>query len=236
MKCKRFFTIGLSFLIIFSFCAVTQAYLRRIHVNVWTTNYTDDQQLNIWLEVWDTENKNPPEIITSIEVTAPDGTIFNMTDDAWLPYDRGYWMAARAGDFDSTEIPSGVYKVKVVPNSGWTIEQGDWIDATFLDPPVITYPTEGSTVVQPLTIRWNPVVGAKYYRVLLWNECWNEPVYWFWWNDSRKFYTNLPGAKIPLGQLKPNCSYRLRVEARSGSQDLDKRSRSVWVNFFTGSW
>jgi hypothetical protein len=206
-------------------------------VNVWTTNYTDDQQLNVWLEVKDTEIKNPPEIIASIEVTAPDGTIFNMTTaQNWLPYDRGYWMRARAEDFPLQVIPSGVYKVKVVPNSGFTIEEEDEIDATFLAPPVITYPTEGSTVGSTPTFRWNPVPDAKYYRILLWNECWNEPVYWFWWNDSRKFYTNLPGAKIPLGQLLPNCSYSLRVEARSGSQDLDKRSRSVWVNFFTGSW
>ena len=237
MKFKHLLTIGLTFVIMFSFCATSQAYLSRVYADVWTTNYTDDQQLNVWLEMWGTEEKNPPDIVNTIEVTAPDGTKFNMTTDQnWLPYDRGYWGRYRDADFMSGSIPAGVYKVKVVPKAGlgFPIEVEDEVDATFLSPPTITSPAPGAVVGPTPTFLWTAVPDATHYRILLYNESWGEPVFWFWWN--RKFFTDLPGAKIPLGQLKPNCEYSLRIEARSGVQDLDKRSRSDWLIFYTGSW
>ncbi len=232
MKFKQFFTLGLFLLLFFTFCPAAQAYLSRISADVWTTNYTDpqQQQLNVWIGITDTQNKNPPDIIASIEVTAPDGSILNLSPiENWLQYDRGYWAAFNAADFDGQQIPAGLYKVKVTPKNGFPIEQNDAIDATFLDPPVITFPTDGSTITTTPTIRWNPVPGATHYRILMWDDSWNEPVYWFWGNGYQKFFTDLPGAMIPLGKLKANHQYRLRIEARFGHQDLDKRSRSDWI-------
>ncbi len=235
MKAKGFLAIGIALLIIFSFSFAAQAYVKKVYLNVWTTNYTNDQQLNVWLEIYDTVISNPPDAVKSIKVTAPDGTEFDLTTAMnWLQYDRGYWAQYRAEDFDSGVIPAGKYKVRVEAKEyNLVIEETDTIDATFLDPPVITSPSDGSTIGASHMFTWTAVPGAKYYRILLWHESWNEPVYWFW---RKRFYTDHTACILPRGDLRPDSYYRFRVEARSGSQDLDKRSRSDWIYFYTEHW
>lgn len=217
-------------LLIFSFSPASHAYLCRVIVDGCTTNYTDDTQLNIAVIPTDTTNQNPPDIISSITVTAPDGTVFTMnTDQNWLAYDRIYWGTYRADDFNFKRIPSGTYQVRVTaPVYNLEITETDVIDASVLAPPAITSPTDGATVNKDHVFWWTAVSGATYYRIWLWNESWNEPVYWCWENQ---FKTNHNGAQIPNGYLKPGFQYRMRIEARAGGQDLDKRSRSDWITF-----
>jgi hypothetical protein len=101
-------------------------------------------------------NKNPPDIISSITVTAPDGTVFSMnTDQNWLPYDKIYWGTYRADDFNSKQIPSGTYQVKVTaPEYNLEITETDVVDASVLAPPAITSPTDGATVNKDHVFWW----------------------------------------------------------------------------------
>lgn len=208
----------------------------RVYTDVFTTSYPDRQYLNVWIEVHDTEYKNTPENISSIEVEAPDGSIFPLTVvDHWQPLDKGFWCGFTADDFPSRTIPAGQYIITVVPKKGYTISKTDFIDATFLPVPEVTFPVEGAVIGNNPTFRWNPVSGATHYRVQLWNESWNEPVYWYFGNNS-KVYTELPGFMVPSYQLKPNTNYRLRIEARFDNNDTDKRSRSDWITFSTDNW
>jgi hypothetical protein len=152
----------------------------------------------------------------------------------WLPYDRGYWKVLYASDFKGGKIPAGTYGITVVPKVGTAITETDTVTAAFLPTPVITYPASGTSGLGATpTIRWNAVAGATHYRVWIWNNSWNEPIFWCWDKQAHTDFTNFP---IPDGELKPNCEYRVRIEARAGSQDLDMRSRSDWVTFTTGSW
>jgi hypothetical protein len=58
-------------------------------------------------------------------------------------------------------------------------------------------------------------------------------VYWYY---NKGLTTDFNRVTMPPGALKPNCEYKLRIEARSGSQDLDLRSMSDWVYFKTGAF
>ena len=116
----------------------------------------------------------------------------------------------------------------------FVINESDYNDGSVLDPPAFTNLTNEQTdVPKDHIFYWTAVSGATHYRVLIWNEDWNEPVYWFW---DRQFRTNHAACMFSNGDLKPNTQYKIRIEARGGSQDLDKRSRSDWINFTTSSW
>jgi hypothetical protein len=236
---KRGLAMLVAVFMVFALVSNSQAELKRVRTDVFTTNYTNpaQQQLNVWISVYDNHNYYGPDFVKSITVNAPssDGSVFVMhpTKD-WLPYDRGYWKALYASDFKGGKIPAGTYSITVVPKVGTAITETDAVTATFLPTPVITYPTSGTSPLGATpTIRWNPVAGATYYRVLIWNNSWNEPIFWFWDKQAHTDFNSFP---IPNGELKPNCEYRVRIEARAGSQDVDMRSRSDWVTFNTGSW
>jgi hypothetical protein len=211
------------------------AAIYKVWFNAWTTNYTDpaESQMNFWVEVFDTVKKNPPTFVATIKITAPDGTTVLNLDPVqdWMPYDKGYWGRLYAGDYDADEIAKGIYKCEVTDEGAKTITKTDVVKSNllFLDPPTVTYPTDGATNVELMPkIKWNRVAKAKYYRILLWDESWDEPRYWFW---EKKAFTDSKYFEIPKGELKLGNEYRLRIEARSGDQDMDKRSRSDWINF-----
>jgi hypothetical protein len=223
--------------LIFSLVGNAHAELYRITLDVFTTNYTNpaQQQLNIWLPVYDTSRSHGPDFVSNIKVKAPDGSVlFLDRKKDWLPYDRVYWKAFYAADFVTKKIPAGVYTVTVTPTSGLAISETDSVAASFLPIPKVTSPSNNANgVTETLTFTWNAVAGATYYRVQLWNDSWNEPVYWTW---DKQHTTDLTHFTLPAGVLKTNCQYKLRIEARSGTQDLDQRSRCEWITFNTGSW
>jgi hypothetical protein len=230
MKLKYLLSIVSALLLFLSICPASQAYLSEVRFNVWTTNYTDHTDMNIMVIPIDTHNQNPPDIISSIQVTAPDGTVFVMdTDQNWFPYDRIFYGTYQADDFNSKTIPSGTYKVKVTsPQYNIKITETDFNNASVLAPPAITSFPDGATIDKDHVFLWTYVSGASYYRVLLWNESWDDPVFWYW---DIQFRTSLTAALFPNGTFKPGHQYRIRIEARSGRQDLDKRSRSDWITF-----
>jgi hypothetical protein len=235
---RRVLAVLAAVVMAFLFAHSAQAGLIRVNLDVFTTNYPApaQQQLNIWMPVQDIRNSNGPDFVKTITVNAPDGSVFNLHPAKdWLPYDRAYWKALYAADFIGGKIVGGTYKVTVVPLvAPGTIVETDAITGAFLPTPVVTSPAPGATgVTATPTLSWNAVTGATYYRIQLWNNSWNEPVYWTWEKQARTDFTSF---KIPLGELQPNCQYKFRIEARSGSQDMDMRSRSDWVTFTTGSW
>jgi len=233
MKAKFFSSVIISFLMLLIICNVSHAKIYNVVFEAFTTNYSDSgqKQMNFWIEVFDTVKKNPPEFVSSITVTAPDGTVLNMHPvKSWLPLDRGYWGRLYANDYiGAKSFAGGTYKCKVVGKAGATIVDTDDVARSFLPIPKITNPSDGAGgVSKTATLRWKAVAGAKQYRVLLWDNSWNEPVYWFW---GKRLYLDQLSWKIPLGDLQSGHSYQLRIEARASEQDTDKRSRSDWVSF-----
>lgn len=233
-------------ILVFALAGNVQAGLTRVVFDVFTTNYTNaaQQQINFWIPVYDNQNHYGPDFVSSITITAPGGRTFSVHPKKdWLPYDRAYWKALYSNpDFQGNPIPAGTYTVTVVPlvaNTGLTIAQStisetDSVTAAFLPTPVVSSPAPGATGLgQSPNLIWGAVTGATYYRVQLWNDSWNEPVYWTWDKQARTDFTRF---RIPAGELKPNCQYKFRIEARSNSQDVDMRSRSDWFTFTTGNW
>jgi hypothetical protein len=234
---RRNFALLVAAILFFCMIGNVQAGLNRVVFDVLTSNYPNSaqRQLNIWLQVYDNHNYHGPDFVKDITVTAPDGSVFKLHPAKdWLPYDRAYWKALYAADFKGGKIPGGTYYVTVAPMVGSAIKESDAVSGEFLPIPVVTFPAPGATgVTATPTIDWNPVAGAAHYRIQLWNNTWGEPVYWTWDKQARTDFTSF---KIPAGELQPNCQYKVRVEARSSSIDLDMRSRHDWITFTTGTW
>jgi hypothetical protein len=187
--------------------------------------------MNFLVYAWDTELKDPPDFVKTITIIAPDNSTFELTTaQHWSPYagDRNYSADFKGEQFKSKNIVGGTYRCTVKDKTGKSITVTDAVALSFLEPPLITYPTEGLTVLDPLTIKWKAVSGAAKYRIQLWNETYDEPVFW-WWQDE--LYVTGTQIALPTGSLRPNSSYRLSVEARADLQDADKRSRSKWIKF-----
>jgi len=239
---RRSLVVLAAVVMVFALAANSQAVMTRVFFDGWTTNYTDasQKQMNIWIQVFTSEESAGPSFgpsfVKTITVNAPDGSVFQLdVNKDWLNQDHAYWKALYAANFISKTIPSGTYSVTVYPLSGSGIKESDSVDASFLPISTVTFPTNGSTNV-PATpkLTWTTASGAANYRVLLWDNTWNEPVYWMSFGNQVR--TDFTYFTIPAGVLKPGHQYKLRIEARAGSQDMDKRSRSDFVTFTTGAW
>ena len=229
----------------FFFSANAQADMYRISVNGFTTNYTTLAQrtMDFRIDAFDTVYEHPPAFVKTISIKAPDTSVLSVHPQKdWLPYNRYYWKSFYATDFVTKNIPGGIYTVTVTPFVGTAIAESDTVANSFLTVSTITSPINGAINVLPTQIfKWTNVWGtaippktsAGYYRVMLWNKTLNEPVYWHW---GIQLNTNFNTLTMPPGILKPKSNYQLRIEARTGSLDLDKRSRSNWFKFTTGVW
>jgi hypothetical protein len=189
----------------------------------------------IQVEAYDSTNLDAPSFVKEISVRAPDGTHLSIHPTKnWLHTNNIYYKAFNASDFKSKNILGGTYYVTVTPFVGTAITETDSLYATFLPVATITSPgdTETNVAATP-TFYWTAVPGATHYRLRLWNNTRDEPVYWYY---NKVLTTDFNSVAMPPGALKPGCEYELRIEARSGSQDLDLRSQSDSVTFTTGNW
>lgn len=199
-----------------------------------TVNGNLSQRVDFWIEVKDSHSSHLPDVIKSIKVTAPDSTEFVLDPiSAYLPFDAGYSRSFAAADFSGNIIPAGTYNVQITDINDNVLTGADYIDGKFLNVPTITWPTEGATVGATPKFQWKNLPAAQLYRVLLYNETWDEPVYWYY---NRKVQTQKNYFQIPSGILKANCNYSLRIEARTTTLDHDKRSRTDWLHFSTKSF
>ncbi len=231
MKIKHYLIVVLSLLTALCFfSAAARAEIHSMRFNAWTTNYTDHSQMDFWISISDTLAR-PPIVVSSLMVLAPDGTIFDMTNHTWQEFTKSFFYSARPEDFDTGVIPSGRYYARVIDLWGNQIINHDDVLVDFLDPPVLTYPTEGSTVGLTPTITWTAVPGALRYRIILqYEESGGHPIYWYDYNVKYVYRTSFP---IPKGVLMPGRSHIIRIGAYDTDKDTEKRSRSVWVQFYT---
>lgn len=231
MKTKHYLIVALSLLTVLCFFSTAaRAEIHKMHFNVHTTNYTDHSQMDFGISISDTLAR-PPIAVSSLMVRAPDGTIFDMTNHTWQEFTKTFWYSARPEDFDTGVIPSGRYYARVIDLWGNQIINYDDVQVGLLDPPVLTYPTEGSTVGLTPTITWTAVPGALRYRVILQGgEPGGHPIYWYDYNVKYVYRTRFP---IPKGVLKPGRSYIIRIGAHDSDKDTEKRSRCDWVQFYT---
>jgi hypothetical protein len=220
--------------------------LTRVVFNGWTQVQKENNQDVKYIAFIVYANFHPvayaPDFIEQITITAPDGTtqLSLDPDKDWLISDWAFYKRVQVED----DIPTGIYKVTVVPKPGFgtQITEADHIKNVFMSVPNIISPTADQTGVIPanLTLKWSGVnytgaiPGAIFYRIIL-NTEWGDPIFNTY--DSRNnLQTDRTSVKVPTGVLKPNTRYRLQVQARGDSNDLDVRSQSPWVYFTTGSW
>lgn len=219
--------------------ADAQAELCRVQFDARIVRTTDDNNtvstaMEFVVEAWDTERKNPPDFVQSITVTAPDNSTFQMGSlQYWYPYSgaRYYDVLISPDQFKSGNIVGGTYWCTVKDVNGKSVKSKDTVALTLLQPPQIIEPGEGSTVTDPLKVKWTAVRGAARYRIILWNNTTNEPVFWLW---QDQLYVTGTEITLPTGSLKPSCNYRILVDARSELLDTDTRAKSKWVPFNTG--
>jgi hypothetical protein len=164
-KMKRLLAIVMTLTLVFGLSVPVYAFINEVRLGVWTNG--DDESIAFWVEVTDTV-VSPPAAVTSIMVTCPDGTTFNLMDNFWWNVqDPGFYSGRKyADEFNGGVIPSGTYTVQVQDRWGITLTATDQVTVNFLDVPVITSPTNGSTLpnLTPL-ITWTPVAGAETYRI-----------------------------------------------------------------------
>jgi hypothetical protein len=239
------FLVGLALCVLFLSVVgnVKAQVLSRIVFNGWTkVQYEGDPPAlvnRICFIIYPSFNPvaHPPDFVQEITVRAPDGQVFTLNPAKdWYVNDQAFYKDFRATDFDSGIIPGGIYRATVVPISGTGLVETDSISNTFLTVPTITSPDDGQTGVSSRpTFQWTSVRGATFYRIVLWiNRLsgFSEPVY----DYSNSFSTDRTSIQVPKGVLKPNTTYRLQIQARGDSNDLDVRSQSSWVYFTTRNW
>src|SRR4030043_1482598 len=116
MKISRLILVSWLLITVIGFALPAYAKIHMVNLNV-STNGEDDS-IEFWVDV-DDSKADPPSVVTSIIVTAPDGTQFDMTNDTWFEANKTFISGKKfAADFSGGVIPSGLYKVKVVDNIG----------------------------------------------------------------------------------------------------------------------
>ena len=230
MKISRLILVLWLLITVIGFALPAYAKIHMVNLNVLTNG--EDDSIQFWVEV-DDSTADPPSVVTSIIVTAPDGTTFDMTNDTWYEATKTFDSHKKfAADFLGGTIPSGLYKVKVVDNIGTIINVTDRVTVNFLTPPEVTDPVEGSTVssLTP-TITWTSVPGAEAYRIHLWNSTWNHPIWWWVYPNIKYFNKN--SFKIPTGILMSGFNYSIQIQARDTLKDCDNRATGTWRHFST---
>jgi nitrate reductase NapE component len=233
--------IFLVILILLAWPLVCGAEVTRFWFNVWTTQVPDPdnpgtilQRLDITVQINDTRYR-PPDAIKSLKVTAPDKTVFTLTQNWWSELRQQFEANFYAQDFLGGKIPSGTYTATVTDKSGLpALKSSKKLTVSFMAIPKVTTPFEGMVIdkLKP-TIKWGKVAGAQYYQIHLNDVTPNkgEPIYMLGFARILEVYTTQ--FTLQTGVLKPGRDYKLRVEARDSDKNMSRRGRSAWINFST---
>lgn len=208
--------------------------MTRMSANLWTTNFSnpDNFRLDVQIKVVDDTEKHPPNVVTSITINIPGGGSLDMDPlTTWTQNINCFFASFNAIDYFSGTIPSGRYSVTVEDSQGVSYTISDYVNANPILPTTMSWPPDGSTVSTTVTLGWPAVGGANYYRIKVWDVSGNQPIYWHY--PGLKLHTNHNRFQFPQGVLQSGRNYRVRIEARTENQDLDRRSYSDWVNFST---
>jgi len=238
MKAKHLVLILAALLLMLSVQGVSQAEIYKLTFHAFTTHQPGpagpQQRMDLQVFLEDTVYRAPDALKSpgGLVVTAPDGSTFDMSENCWVEWGQFFFTWKFASDFSSQSIPSGLYKVTATGKNGKVLTGTDSVTVGFMNMPVVSFPANDSTLAT-LTpkLQWKQVAGATHYRITLTNESWREPVYSN--VPHHMVQTNSNYFIVPHGVLLPKCRYSLRIEARDNDKDLDRRSRSEWITFFT---
>lgn len=215
--------------------------MTRLQFNAFTTkypsgesSYQNNTRLDFYFAPYALHKTLGPEDIQSIKIKANGITKTFAAYEALDHLSDAYFTIADSDSF-GTPFPTK-YTISVTDSSNKTISQTDYINAVTLAPSTLKWPSAGSTVSgQTPTFSWTKVPNAAYYRVMLWDITWNQPVFWNY-AGGPTLTVDRTFVKLSKGLLKSNHDYKWNIEARAGEQDLDRRSRSSWNNFSTATW
>ena len=233
MKKKTNLTL-LSVLFIGALSLSAQAEIFKVDFSGKTTTYPNGamsiNRIDFSISVYSTL-KTACEDVSSITITAPDGTLLPLDPlRDWQAYGQNYYAMFKADNFNSRVIPSGTYKITVKDRGGKSITKTLALSVKFLPVVTVVAPTQGATVPYVYRFQWNAVPGAKYYLIKLWDEWWDEPVYWNF-EGGRSLRTDKTYYDLCLGDLVPGHAYQLKIEARDNDQYTSNRSRSELIKF-----
>jgi hypothetical protein len=107
------------------------------------------------------------------------------------------------------EAPNGWYRARISLKDGTVHTAEDYVVVDLLAHPQIVAPRpEAINVSLPVTLTWQAVPGAQYYRVFIWDL----------WDDGKLLYESelltKPELRVPDGALMAGGDYRWRIHAR----------------------
>ena len=228
MRKKIFFPVIVTLLAL-GIAATANATVNSIWTSAWTLNRPDGMFLEIFIRVEATGSV--PNSIKRIRVVAPDGTAFDTRDGfpmRYFPPDNGFDLYVAESEFVSG-IPSGNYKIKVWDGSDGLLVS-DRVNVKALPVPTNVYPGPGDTVSTTATFSWDPVPGAKRYRVRI-GKCWDDTCIGY--PPWIQLYTNETSLKIPKWVLGGGEQYLFRLDAYDAYDDPQNKSTTDYINFFT---
>lgn len=150
--------------------------------------------------------------VKSMEVFGPAGKLVAVLDKSrFMPIKRKNKPEKRAFMVD-IDIPknatTGWYSITVKTVGGKEYESRDYLSLARINRAKgVTPQSEAESVVLPVTLKWEKVTGAGFYRVYLRDE----------WSGELVFESKLSGdeeVQIPSGKLTPGGYYSWVVHAR----------------------
>ena len=232
MRTKRCFIAAMVAMGVLLIVVTASAGLIKCEFNAMTTNYPPGGppfQIGFWVNIEDTTLR-PAEALSVLTIQAPDGTIYDYSQDYWKYYAEwgNYFFFTIVNP-----IQEGTYKITVKDKSSPPVKivNSDKInDITPLPPPNVIYPIANALVPLEATFSWDPVPGAKYYRIEIFNDSAKSPVFS---RDYHPLVTYKNYYVVPKGVLQPNRNYSIQVEARDSDKNVKRRSRTFYIPFRT---
>ena len=157
--------------------------------------------------------------VKSVDVIRPDGQLLTSMDL------NHYWIAKRKNKPEKRafmkELPlppdamEGWYSAQIVLRNGERDVAKDYVVLyTMLPATGLTPPNGANNVAVPSALKWDPVPGAKYYKVYI-RDLWDEAKLIY----ESKLLTE-PRLDLPPGLIKPGGVYAWRVHARDVDQNV----------------
>jgi hypothetical protein len=170
--------------------------------------------------------------LTAFTVTGPPDS--GIIDLDLMPYWLGYTDPVNPFFFNKDQLQNavnGFYTFRVKNQSGDYFVTTDYLEVVPpMDLPVIVSPADGAVNVSPnnVTLDWEPVAAADYYRIdlmFLRDGNWHyEPGFPVQLNDTQYLIT-----------LPANTPYRLQIRARQNDlfSNMDNEAKSEYRFFIT---
>jgi len=104
--------------------------------------------------------------------------------------------------------PDGWYTAHATMKDGSRYLFKDYVIVQQMPRPEHPVPADHAEVALPKVLSWDPIPGATYYKVFMWDM----------WDDSKQLLESKlltePKLELPAGLIKPGGSYQWRIHAR----------------------